>query len=195
MWSFLWHNHVREVGTHPASLLKVVQTTLWRKQRARCQSQDVTYQWLFRQTALGGPLQKWTNKIPHTLMETVSDSSYTDGLLDLLKCINSQTHAHKHRNTHILEGFLPTSTRSGRAVSNIVRSVRKVPKYGIVPCIAPYKEIHFFEIFETIRSGNKSFKKDDDGDQFTLLSSQVWKKLALNLENKAEHVASSLWRG
>lgn len=34
-------------------------------------------------------------------METVSDSSYTDGLLDLLKCINLQTHAHKHGNTHI----------------------------------------------------------------------------------------------
>lgn len=56
--------------THPASLLKVDQTTLRRTQRARCQTLNITYQWLLGQTALGGPLQKWADKIPQALMET-----------------------------------------------------------------------------------------------------------------------------
>lgn len=89
--------------THPASLLKVDQTTLRRTQRARCQTLNITYQRLLRQTALGAPLQKWTDKIPHALMETyapVTDSGYTDGLSDVRSCVNSQTHALKSRNTH-----------------------------------------------------------------------------------------------
>lgn len=79
-------------------------------------------------------------------METyapVSDSGYTDKLSDLQRCVNSQTHALKYQNTHThiqQVSFFFTSTKSGSAVSNMVRSVRKVPKYGIVPCIAPCGE-------------------------------------------------------
>lgn len=84
--------------THPASLLKVDQTTLWRTQRARCQTLNITYQWLLKQTVVGGPLQKRTDKIPHALIETyapVSDSGYTGRRSDVPSCVNSQKHSLK----------------------------------------------------------------------------------------------------
>lgn len=91
--------------TYPASLLKVDQSPLQRTQRARCQTLNVTYQWLLGQTALGGPLQKRADKIPHELMETyapVSGSGYTYRLWDQQSCVHSQTHALKYKkSTHI----------------------------------------------------------------------------------------------
>ena len=96
--------------THPASLLKVDQTTLRRTQRACCQTLDITYQWPLRQTALGGPLQKWTDKIPHTLMETyapVSDSRLHRQTLrcaELCKladtCSQISKHTHRCKQAH-----------------------------------------------------------------------------------------------
>lgn len=40
----------------------------------------------------------------------------------------------------------------------MVRSVRKVPKYGIVPCIAPCGERQLYDIFKTTLGLNKHFK-------------------------------------
>lgn len=89
-------------------------------------------------------------KIPHAVMETFAaapGSTYTGRLSDLLRvfkladtCSQILKHTHAHTFSRC-QGFLLTSTKSGRAVSNMVRSVRKVPKYGIVPCIAPCGEI------------------------------------------------------
>lgn len=72
-------------------------------------------------------------------------------------CVHSQTHALKYWNTHrsaytthLAGVFFLTSTRSGSAVSNMVRSVKKVPKYGIVPCIAPCGEEKLLDYFNNL---------------------------------------------
>lgn len=86
-------------STHPASLLKVDQSTLRRTQRARCQTLNVTDQRLPGQTALGGPLHKWFVRIPHALTVTqppVSDGGYSQ----ICTVVQTRRHTRSNIETH-----------------------------------------------------------------------------------------------
>lgn len=92
------HTHTH---THPASFLKVDQTTL----------QEGKERWTLLRSTNGGGSTRENDEGGMNL----ADSGFSRHL---------------------------TSAKSGRAVSNMVKSVRKVPKYGIVPCMAPCEDKH-----------------------------------------------------
>lgn len=117
-----------EATTHPASLLEVDQTTLRRQQGAACQC--------YRQTAVGGPLHKQTDKNPHA---PLSDSSCTD------RCVNWQTHALKHRDTHsagVRDFSLPLRGQAGPCPTWSGRS-GKSPSMGSFLASLPVQKYSF----------------------------------------------------
>jgi len=61
-----------------------------------------------------------------------------------------------------------TSVKSGSAVSNIIKSVRNVPKYGTVPWITPFKKEQYLVLITKLYL--KYFLINEDSDDEPLQS-------------------------
>lgn len=114
-----WWNHVKKEAdwshTHPASLLKVDQTTLWKTKRTLSEAGTSHTSGLLRQTAFRWTAPKMDRQNSSCTYGKLAAHFLTDGLSDLKSWVNSantSSQMFKHTDT-ISRCFLPPLGQAG----------------------------------------------------------------------------------